>query len=89
MTREAFLELTQTALLTAVMLGGPPLLVSLVVGLVISLIQAVTQLNESTLTFIPKVAAILAVLVLLGPWMLESILDFSRSVLVSLPRMAK
>ncbi|MEB3237712.1 MAG: flagellar biosynthesis protein FliQ [Candidatus Sericytochromatia bacterium] len=89
MTREAFLELTQTALLTAVMLGGPPLLVSLVVGLVISLIQAVTQLNESTLTFIPKVAAILAVLVLLGPWMLESVLDFSRSVLVSLPRMAK
>jgi len=89
MTREAFLELTQHALLTAVMLGGPPLLVSLVVGLVISLIQAVTQLNESTLTFIPKVAAILATLVLLGPWMLESMLDFARSILVALPRMAK
>ncbi|MEB3298260.1 MAG: flagellar biosynthesis protein FliQ [Candidatus Sericytochromatia bacterium] len=89
MTREIFLDLTREALLTAVMLGGPPLLVSLVVGLVISLIQAVTQLNESTLTFIPKVVAILAVLVLLGPWMLESMLDFARGVFLALPRMAR
>ena len=89
MTREAFLEIIQRALTVAVILGGPPLIVSLVVGLVVSLIQAVTQLNESTLTFIPKVVAILAVLVLLGPWMLESLLDFARSILIALPRSAR
>jgi flagellar biosynthesis protein FliQ len=58
--------------------GGPPLMVALGVGLMISLLQAVTQINEATLAFVPKVLAIGVALVLLGPFMLSTLSDYTR-----------
>ena len=59
-------------------LGGPPLLAALAVGLFISLVQAVTQINEQTVSFVPKLVAVIAALVLLGPFMLTTLSDFMR-----------
>ena len=64
------------------------LLVALVVGLVVSLFQAATQINESTLTFIPKLAAVGVTLVIAGPWMLETMIDYMRQVLTNIPTIA-
>jgi flagellar biosynthesis protein FliQ len=69
--------LGQEAVLMMVFLAGPLLLVSLVVGLLVSIFQAVTQVNEMTLTFVPKVIAIFVVLILLGPWMLQMLLGYT------------
>jgi flagellar biosynthetic protein FliQ len=65
------------ALITASLLAGPILLVALVVGLIVSIFQAATQINEMTLTFIPKVVAVTACLVVLLPWMLERLMTFT------------
>ena len=62
-------------------LGGPPLLAALAVGLVMSLVQAVTQINEQTLAFVPKVVAVIAATVLLGPFMFNTLADFARLLL--------
>ena len=64
---------------------GPPLLAALVVGLFISILQAVTQINEMTLSFIPKILAVFATLILAGPWMLSLIQDFTRDLFLSIP----
>jgi flagellar biosynthesis protein FliQ len=61
------------------------LLVALVVGLVVSLFQAATQINESTLSFIPKLLAVVLMLVLAGPWMMETLLDYMRHVFTISP----
>lgn len=61
-------------------LGGPPLLVALVVGLLIALVQAVTQINEATLAFVPKVLALCAALVLLGPFMLATLTGYTHTL---------
>ncbi len=71
----AMLRATMMVLLK---LGGPPLAVALAVGIVMSLLQAVTQINEQTLAFVPKVMAIGATLVILGPFMTETLMDFSH-----------
>jgi flagellar biosynthetic protein FliQ len=62
-------------------LGAPPLLIMLTVGLVMSLVQAVTQINEPSLAFVPKVVAICGVLLVLGPFMLETLRDYMHLVL--------
>ena len=66
------------AMLVMLKLGGPPLLVGLAVGLVVSLLQAITQINEATLAFVPKVLALCATLLLLGPFMLSTLSDYTR-----------
>lgn len=66
------------ALMVMLKLSGPMLVVALVVGMVMSLVQAVTQINEQTLAFVPKVAAICGALVLAGPFMLATLTDFMR-----------
>jgi flagellar biosynthetic protein FliQ len=63
--------------LETLIIAGPLLLVGLVVGLVISIIQATTSIQEQTLTFVPKIAAILGALIILGPWMLTSLREFT------------
>ncbi len=70
--------LIHDAFLVILKLGGPPLLAGLVVGMLVSLIQAVTQINEQTLAFVPKVAAVAATLVLLGGFMAATLGDFTR-----------
>jgi flagellar biosynthetic protein FliQ len=68
------------AMMVMLKLGGPPLLVSLAVGLLVSLLQAITQINEATLAFVPKILTLAAVLVLLGPAMLSTLSDFTHLV---------
>jgi flagellar biosynthesis protein FliQ len=88
MTPEFVLTLAHRAMYVALLLTAPPLVVSLTVGLLVSFFQAATQINESTLTFIPKLVAIVLTLVIAGPWMLSLALDFMRQILTSLPSYA-
>jgi len=88
MSPEAVINLIQQALEVLVLIGAPPLLTALFVGLLISVFQAATQINEMTLSFIPKLLSIFAVLVLAGPWMLATLLDFTRRLFAAIPTLA-
>jgi flagellar biosynthetic protein FliQ len=72
--------LTRDAVMITLKLGGPPLLAGLLVGLVVSVIQAVTQIHEQTLAFIPKLVVLFAVIVLLAPFMVSTLTDYTRLV---------
>ena len=87
MTPESVMEMGQDALRLALMLAAPLLLAALVSGLIISLLQAATQVNEQTLSFIPKVLAVAATGVIAGPWMLNLVLDYIRTLFSNLPYM--
>jgi flagellar biosynthesis protein FliQ len=73
--------LLRDGMLVMLKLGGPPLLVALGVGLVVALLQAITQINEATLAFVPKVVAIGVALVLLGPFMMSTLSDYTHALL--------
>jgi flagellar biosynthesis protein FliQ len=88
MTPEAVTTLAHAAMDVALMLASPLLLVALAVGLLVSLFQAATQINETTLSFIPKLAAIILTLVIIGPWMLSTMLDYMRHMFTSIPSFA-
>ena len=88
MTPESVMTLAHEAMYVALLLAAPLLLVSLVVGLVVSLFQAATQINETTLSFIPKLIAIAITLVIAGPWMLTTMLDYMRHMFTSVPAIA-
>lgn len=88
MTPESVMTLGYEAMVLALLLGAPPLLTALVTGLIISLFQAATQINEMTLSFIPKLLAVLATLVIAGPWMLGTALDYMRNLFSSIPQLA-
>jgi flagellar biosynthetic protein FliQ len=79
------LELTRRAILIAMQLSLPILLVSLIIGVVVSLFQAVTQIQEQTLTFVPKVVVIALTLIAVGPWMLHTLVGFTAGLIHSLP----
>ncbi|MFP4592724.1 flagellar biosynthesis protein FliQ [uncultured Ralstonia sp.] len=85
MTPEYVLNMARQAMQVAMMVGAPMLLVSLVVGLLVAIFQAATQLNEQTLSFIPKLLAVSATMVLAGPWLLSVIVDYTRDVLTNIP----
>ncbi|MGF6635434.1 flagellar biosynthetic protein FliQ [Paraburkholderia sp. MM5496-R1] len=85
MTPEAVMTLAHQAMYVGLVLAAPLLLVALVVGLIVSLFQAATQINESTLSFIPKLLAIALTLVIAGPWMLTTMLDYLRHTITSIP----
>ena len=78
----------QQALFTLLTVAAPVLLVVLVVGILVSVFQAATQINEATLTFVPKLLAAVAVVGVAGPWMLTTLVEYIRSVLLSLPSAA-
>jgi flagellar biosynthetic protein FliQ len=88
MTPETVMTIATHAMKLTLMLAAPPLLVALAAGLVVSLFQAATQINEMTLTFIPKLVALFATLVLAGPWMINTMVDYMREVLQSIPALA-
>lgn len=71
MSEELIIKLGQDALRTTAMLAGPILLATLIIGLAVSIFQALTQINEATLTFIPKMIVVAIVIILAGPWMLD------------------
>ena len=81
MTEEMVLQLTRDAIQTMILVAGPLLISAMVVGIVISILQAITQINEATLTFIPKIVAIVVVLALAGPWMLKVLENYAASVI--------
>ncbi len=85
MDPQGVITLAQQALYVAVMLAAPMLLASLVIGLLVSILQAATQINEMTLTFIPKLLAMVATLVIAGPWMITFFVDFMRRLYESIP----
>ena len=85
MTPELVMTIGQRALQLALMLGAPLLLTALAAGLLVGIFQAATQINEMTLSFIPKVLAMAAVLVLTGPWMLRVLTDFTRQLFENIP----
>ncbi len=85
MNAQMVLTMGQEALLTLLMVSAPVLGVVLVVGLLVSLVQAVTQINEATLTFIPKLVAAVVVFALAGPWMLNVLIDYIRRSIESIP----
>ncbi len=78
-------EITNQAIKITLMLAAPMLLGALVVGIMVSLFQAVTQINEQTLSFIPKILVIVMALVFLSPWMMETITSFTRDLYTSIP----
>ena len=84
MTQEAVLTLGQEALVVLIALAAPSLVLSLIVGLAVSIFQAVTQINELTLTFIPKAIAVVVGLVLFGPWMLGLLTDYTTNLFVQI-----
>ncbi|SDX47119.1 flagellar biosynthetic protein FliQ [Collimonas sp. OK607] len=87
MTPESVMALGYQAMKMTLLLGAPLLLVALISGLIISLFQAATQINEMTLSFIPKLLAVCATMVIAGPWMLNSILDYMRQLFSSIPQL--
>lgn len=80
MTVSQIMQVVQAALLMALKVSAPILLVGMAVGLVISIIQAATQIHEQTITFVPKLFAIAVVMIVLGPWMLTTINDFTKYI---------
>ncbi|MRV71434.1 flagellar biosynthesis protein FliQ [Duganella sp. FT92W] len=85
MTPESVLTMGRQAMEVTLMVAAPLLLVALVIGLVISIFQAATQINEATLSFIPKLVGIFVALVVAGPWMLSVMLDYMRQVFTGIP----
>ncbi len=85
MTPETVMTLGQRALETTLLLAAPLLLVALVTGLVVGAFQAATQINEMTLSFIPKLLATATMLVIAGPWMLKLLVSYTRDLIQSIP----
>ena len=89
MTDTGVLELTQRSVALALMIASPVLGFGLVVGLIVSVFQAATQIQEMTLTFVPKIIAVTTAVVLFGPWMLRSIVTFTIKLYSSLPNLVQ
>ncbi len=83
MNEELLLTLSSDAVKTIIMIAGPLLVGAMAVGILVSILQAVTQINESTLTFIPKMVAVLVILTVMAPWMLEVLQQYTVDVLGS------
>jgi flagellar biosynthetic protein FliQ len=85
MSPQSVITLGQQALYVMLMIAAPMLLAALVVGLIVSILQAATQINEMTLSFIPKLLAMIATLVIAGPWMITVYVDYVRRLFESIP----
>lgn len=88
MTPEHVMEIGRHGMEVTLMLASPMLLVALVLGLLVSIFQAATQINEATLSFIPKLIGVFIVFIFAGPWMLSTIVDYTRQVFMSIPSLA-
>ena len=87
MSPETVVTVGRHALEMTLMLAAPLLLTALAVGLIVGIFQAATQINEMTLSFIPKLLAMAAVLALTGPWMIRSLVEYTRNLIESIPGM--
>ncbi len=86
MSPEAVIQLAEEGVLTILLIAGPLLLLALVVGLIVSIFQAMTQIQEQTLAFIPKIVTVLIGLILFGPWMVNQMVNFGTNIFSNLTR---
>jgi len=89
MTPETVMTIGNQALTTMLLLGMPVLLVILAIGLLIGIFQAATQINEMTLSFIPKLVGLAATLAIAGPWMLKTIVDYTQTLFLNIPTLLR
>ena len=87
MTPETVMDLAHSTLMVTSMVAAPLLLIALAAGLVIGMLQAATQINESTLSFIPKLLVLVLALFITGPWILRVLIDFTRNLYAGIPAM--
>ena len=85
MTPENVMDLAHRMLLVTAMVAAPLLLIALITGLVIGMLQAATQINESTLSFIPKLLVLVLALFITGPWILRVLIDFTHNLYAGIP----
>jgi flagellar biosynthesis protein FliQ len=85
MTQDTVVSLATQAMVLALKLAGPILLVGLVIGLLVSIFQAVTSIQEQSLSFIPKIVAVAVLIVVLGPWMLDQLVGYAQNLYQSIP----
>jgi flagellar biosynthetic protein FliQ len=88
MTEQFAIDVARNAFMLALQIGGPLLLSSLMVGMAVSVFQAVTQINEQTLSFVPKILVIAAALAVLGPWMANMLISYMVGTFDALPQLA-
>lgn len=89
MTEAFVVGMGRQALWMVLMIGGPMLVVALLTGFIVSIFQATTQINEQTLTFAPKILAVLVTGALLGPWMLETLVSYTTELLATMPNFVR
>lgn len=87
MTADYVMDVTNEAIKVTLMLSLPMLAGALIIGIVVSIFQAVTQINEQTLAFIPKIVAIFFVLILMSPWLIDTMTTYTREIILSIPSM--
>ena len=87
MNQDTVVNLATQAMTLALKVAGPMLLAGLVIGLVVSIFQAVTQIQEQSLSFIPKIVGVAALIVLLGPWMLDQLISYAQNLYGSIPQL--
>lgn len=85
MTSDLAFGLSKQMLWTAVLVAGPVITATMVIGLIISILQVVTQIQEMTLTFIPKLIVVFVLIVALGPWMLSQLVEFATTIMTNIP----
>ncbi len=84
MTIEFVVDICRKAVQTALLMAAPMLLAGMIVGLIVSIFQAATQINEQTLTFIPKIVAVFLTLLLMTPWLIQTMTSFARGIFTSI-----
>ena len=87
MTPGTVMEIGRQAIEVTLIISAPMLLAALVVGLIVSIFQAATQINESTLQFVPKLVVMFVVLLLVGPWMIQYLMDYIQRLFESIPQL--
>jgi len=89
MTEQYAIGVAQNAFIIALQIGGPLLAASLIVGMLVSVFQAVTQINEQTLSFVPKILVVAGALAFLGPWMATTLVSYMVGTFIALPQLAR
>jgi flagellar biosynthetic protein FliQ len=87
MNQDTVVSLATQAMTLAIEVAGPMMLVGLVIGLVVSVFQAVTSIQEQSLSFIPKIVGLAALVVILGPWMLGQLVNYAENLYISIPQL--
>jgi flagellar biosynthetic protein FliQ len=85
MENDFVIEITNQAIKVTMLLAAPMLIGALVIGILVSIFQAVTQINEQTLSFIPKIVIIVGVMIIASPWMIETLTSFTKDIIISIP----